>query len=128
LPKNGIFEIAQSAQLSTKFLSKFAPATSTGVLIVADLTGHNLKRLGGDNSITSEYPYDMTQLWSAAVHAHPAGVDAIVFVSRRQLNTNKAVVVLDRAASKIGPATCTILAAAPGFARTKSRLGIREVY
>jgi len=126
LPKNGIFEIARS-ELSTKFLSKFAPAMSKGVLTVAELTGHNLKRLGGDNSISSEYPYDMTQLWSAAVHAHPAGVDGIMFVSR-QLNTKKAVVVFDRAASEIGPATYTKLAAAPGFARTKSRLGIREVY
>lgn len=126
LPNKGVFDIARS-ELSTKFLSRFAPASTDGVLTVADLTGHNLKRLGGDNSISSEHPYDTTQLWSAAVHAHPAGVDGIMFVSR-QLNTKKAVVIFDRAASKIGPATYTNLAAAPGFARTRSRLGIREVY
>lgn len=100
LPKHGMFEIARS-ELSTKFLSKFVPATAEGVLTVADLTGHNLKKLGGDNGISSEYPYDTTQRWSAAVHAHPAGVDGILFVSR-QLNTKKAVVVFDRPPRRSG--------------------------
>ena len=53
------------------------------MLKLADLTGQNLKRIGGDNSLSAEYPYDMTQQWSAAVNAHPANVDGFIFVSKQ---------------------------------------------
>lgn len=126
LPENGIFEIAQT-QLTTQFLVRFSPTAPNGVLTVADLTGHSLKRLGADNSISSEHPYDIPQLWSAAVHAHPSHVDGILFVSR-QLNTKKAVVLFDRAGPKFGSATYTKLGSARGLATTKRKLGIKVVY
>ncbi len=126
LPDNGVFELAE-ALVSRQFLVRFAQSAPEDALILADLTGHSLKRLGGDNSISSEHPYDMTQRWSAAVHAHPAGVDGMVFVSR-QLNTKRAVAIFDRASSKFGPASYARLSAAPTFARSKSKLGIQIVY
>jgi hypothetical protein len=126
LPNQGMFDISESL-LELKFLVKFAPAAANGVLTLADLTGASLKRLGGDNSISSEFPYDITQLWSAAVHAHPSDVDGIIYVSR-QLNNKRAVAIYDRAAPKFGQATYTRLASVPGFKLTRSRLGIRALY
>jgi hypothetical protein len=126
LPDEGMFRISESL-LELKFLVNFAAAAPDGVLTLADLTGANLKRLGGDNTISSECPYDTTQLWSAAVHAHPSGVDGIIYVSR-QLNNKRAVAIYDRAAPKFGPATYVGLTSVPGFRRAKGRLGIRAVY
>jgi hypothetical protein len=126
LPENGGFDVAHS-QFTGKYLVRFAPAPAGGALTLADLTGHSLKRLGGDNSISSEYPYDTPQLWSMAVHSHPANVDGIVFVSR-QLNTKKAVVIFGRAAAKLGAPTYTLLSSVPGLTRTKNKLCIRVIY
>ncbi|MBC7601332.1 MAG: RES family NAD+ phosphorylase [Ramlibacter sp.] len=126
LPENGVFDVACS-QFTDKHIVRFTPAAVGGMLTLADLTGYSLKRLGGDNSISSEYPYDTPQLWSMAVHAHPNRVDGIVFVSR-QLNTKKAVVVFDRAGAKLGTPTYTRLTSASGLARTKNKLGIRVAY
>lgn len=125
MPDNGTFEVAQSV-MDCKHLVKIAPNAAGHKLVVADLTGANLKRLGGDNAISSEVPYDQCQKWSAAVHAHPANVDGIMFVSR-QLNDKKAVILFNRAASKLGAASYTKLAKARGLAKTMDKLGIKVV-
>lgn len=93
------------------------------MLRLADLTGPHLKRLGGDNSLSADYPYTVTQQWSAAVHAHSLGVDGLLFISR-QLNDKKALVVFDRARATFGAATCMPLAEVPGWHRVKKRLGM----
>lgn len=126
LPIDGVFELAES-QLTSRYLVKFAPRSGGATLTFADLTGHSLKRLGADNAISSEYPYGMPQAWSAAVHAHPANVDGILFVSR-QLNTKKAAVLFDRASRKLGTATYADLSSVRGLAAAKARLGIRVVF
>lgn len=64
LPENGVFDVACS-QFTDKHIVRFTPAAVGGMLTLADLTGYSLKRLGGDNSISSEYPYD-TPLSSAS--------------------------------------------------------------
>lgn len=126
VPQSGRFEIAQS-QLESKHVVRFAPNAAGDKLILANLTGAGLKRLGADNSISSVMQYAQTQKWAAAVHAHPAGVDGILFVSR-QLNDKKAVVLFDRAKSKLGKASYAKLSDAKELESTKKRLGIKVVY
>lgn len=125
VPEKGQFRIRQE-ELDTRYLVTFAEGSGSGVLRLADLTGSHLKRLGGDNSLSAEYPYDVTQQWSAAVHAHPANVDGFVFVSR-QLNNKRAVVVFDRASSRFGNAAYTPLTSARGLAQAKKSLGIISI-
>lgn len=122
IPVQGQFHIAQS-DIAARYLVTFAAGAQGGVLRLADLTGPHLKRLGGDNSLSADYPYTVTQQWSAAVHAHPRGVDGFIFVSR-QLNDRKALVVFDRARAVFGAATCQPLAEVPGLRRISKRLGI----
>lgn len=123
VPENGTFEVAQST-MDSKHLVKFAPNATGDKLVLADLTGASLKRLGGDNAISSEYPYDKCQMWSSEVHAHPANVDGIMFVSR-QLNDKKAVVLFERATPKLGPATYTKLSKTRNLLKTVAKLGIK---
>lgn len=125
VPEKGQFKIRQE-DIEARYLVTFAAGDDDGVLRLADLTGPHLKRLGGDNSLSAEQPYDMPQKWSAAVHAHPAKVDGFLYVSR-QLNDKKAVVVFDRARGKFGTPAYTPLAGAPGLAAAKKRLGIVTV-
>ena len=82
VPEKGQFKIQQE-DIDTRYLVTFARGTENGMLKLADLPGQNLKRIGGDNSLSAEYPYDMTQQWSAAVNAHPANVDGFIFVSKQ---------------------------------------------
>lgn len=126
LAQNGGFDIAES-EFTTRYLVRFKAAATGGMLTLADLTGHGLKKLGGDNSISSENPYNTTQEWSKAVHVHPANVDGILFVSR-QLNTKKAVVIFDRAKAKFGTPSYAPLSSVRSLGRTKTKLGIRVVY
>ena len=122
LPEKGVFRIRQE-EIDTRYLVTFAAGSDHGMLKLADLTGASLKRLGGDNSLSAEYPYDVTQQWSAAVHAHPANVDGFAFVSR-QLNNKRAVVVFERARLKFGEVTYKPLSDARGLAQAKESLGI----
>jgi hypothetical protein len=69
-------------------------------LTVAVLTGTHLKRLGGEGSLSSIVPYDLPQQWSLAIHEHPAGVDGFLYMSRH-LNTEPAVILFERAKSKL---------------------------
>lgn len=126
VPTDGKFEVAK-AVLESKHLVKLKPNANLDKLVLADLTGANLKRFGGDNSLSSEVPYDTAQKWSAAVHAHSSNVDGIYFVSR-QLNDKRAVVLFDRAKPKLGAATYKKLSSAPGLQRAKDKLGIEVVY
>lgn len=125
IPEKGEFKIRQE-EIDTRYLVTFAAGTDNGTLKLADLTGQHLKRLGGDNSLSAEYPYDMTQRWSAVVHAHPDAVDGFIFVSK-QLNDKRAIVVFDRAKAKFGAPTYTPLAKAPGLTQAKKRLGIVSI-
>jgi hypothetical protein len=69
-------------------------------LILADLTGSELKRLGGHAALSGTASLKTTRNWSAAVHDHPDQVDGFVYMSRHK-NDEKAVVLFDRAAPKL---------------------------
>lgn len=125
VPEKGQFKIRQE-DIDARYLVTFAAGTDNGMLKLADFTGQHLKRIGGDNNLSAEYPYDVTQQWGAAVNAHSANVDGFIFVSK-QLNDKRAVVVFDRAKAKFGTPTYTPLAKAPGLTQAKKRLGIVSI-
>jgi hypothetical protein len=125
LPDGGQFQIRQE-EFDTRFLVTFTAGSNGGMLKLANLTGPDLKRLGGDNSLSAEHPYDVTQQWGAAVNAHPSKVDGFFFVSK-QLNNRRAIVVFDRARSRFGAPAYTPLNKARGLTLAKKKLGIVTV-
>ena len=71
------------------------PLASRRDLALVDLTSHGLSRLGLAHSELVESgsrSYPATTEWARALHAHPAGVDGLVWVSR-QSNTSRALVL-----------------------------------
>lgn len=71
LPENGQFRI-RPEEIDTRYLVTLATGPDGASLRLADLTGAHLKRLGGNNSLSADDPYDICQQWAAAVQAHPA--------------------------------------------------------
>ena len=69
-------------------------------LKVAILCGVALKNLGGDGALSAITPYDIPQAWSLAVHQHKEKVDGFIYMSRH-VNTERALVLFDRAKKKI---------------------------
>lgn len=69
-------------------------------LMLADLTGASLKRLGGTGELSTILPYDLPQAWAQAVHAHPACAHGILYQSRH-MNDQKALVGFERARLKL---------------------------
>lgn len=99
VPVQGRFKVAQR-DFEGRQIVRFPGG---GILRLANFTGTALKALVGDGSISTMSPYDPPQQWAAALHAHPARVDGIYYVSRH-LNDRKAVVVFDRARAQLGTA------------------------
>lgn len=108
MPVRGRFEIAARA-LEDHHCVRFAG----GLLTLADLTGMALKALVGSSEISTILSYDLPQRWSRALHRHPAAVDGLLYMSRH-VNSEKAVVVFDRAATKLRMASCEPLVATAG--------------
>lgn len=73
-------------------------------LVLANMTGTHLKRLGAHGEFSTTTDYLITKEWAAVVHAHPENVDGFLYVSRH-VNTDKAVVLFDRAAHKLAQGT-----------------------
>jgi hypothetical protein len=94
-------------------------------LRLADLTGASLKRLGGHAGLSGTASYRLPQRWSQALHRHPAMVDGFVYMSRH-LNTERAIVLFDRAGGRIRMVEATPLIQYPGFAQAARELGIRS--
>jgi hypothetical protein len=111
MPVRGRFQIASDV-LESRFVVQFGGDS----LRVADLTGAALKALGADGSLSTVIPYDLPQRWSVAVHRHPEKVDGMLYVSRH-MNTQKAVVLFDRAGGKISAIQYTPLPDFPGALR-----------
>lgn len=118
-PRAGRFRLA-ATEFITRHLVRFH---SRADLVLADLTGAALKRLGGTAAICGIVPYDLPQQWSRAIHRHPQQVNGICYMSRH-LNDRAAVVVFDRAARKLGSPTYSNLAAVPGIDDARKSLGI----
>jgi len=118
LPEAGGFSVAVT-EIEHRWLVRFKGAP----LKLADLTGAALKTLIGSGGISTLVPYDVPQRWAAALHAHPEGVDGLVYMSRH-VNDERAVVVFDRAAPKLGTARYQPLAEARGALKALMNLRI----
>ena len=122
LPLVGRFGVSQR-DFEARRIVRFPIA---GMLVVADFTGAVLKTTVGDSSLTTIFPYDLPQLWAAAVHAHPqkdkngSSVDGMLYVSR-QLNNRKAIVIFERAKPKLGLPSYELLG------KSRSLRGVREI-
>ena len=95
MPIKGAFHIA-CTEIDSRYLVRF----KRGSLVLANLSGIPLKTLGGHGSLSTIIPYDLPQRWAMAVHRHPLCVDGIYYMSRH-LNDRPAVVVFERAKSKL---------------------------
>lgn len=96
LPVNGAFRIAPS-RLESFYLHRFDGKP----LLLADLTGAALKKFDGNADLAGHDPeYKKTQKWALAVFQNPASVDGFIYMSRH-LNTEKAVILFDRAKPKV---------------------------
>ncbi len=119
VPDNGKFRIAGTT-ISRSFVHRF----SGKPLRLLDLTGPLLKRLDGNADLAGTCAYAMTQQWALAVYRNPKEFDGFMYMSRH-LNTGKAVLLFDRAGSKLQSAPKPPpLLAEPQFATIAAALGI----
>ena len=116
-PAGGRFQIA-GAVVSSRYVVEFEGEA----LRIADLTGVALKRAGIDPSLTTVTDYRLPQRWSVAVHRHREAVDGILYMSRH-VNTDKAVVMFDRARPKLTSARYTPFIDYPGALATVLAFG-----
>lgn len=119
LPLDGAFHISQTA-LEQRYLHRFNGRS----LRVLELTGVTLKRMAGHAELAGTASYALTQQWSLAVFLNPLVVDGFIYMSRH-LNTERAVVLFDRAAKRLKakPSPLT-LPDAPGFATAATAFNI----
>lgn len=106
-------------ELSERWVHEFC----TDGLELVNFVGPSLLRLGGNGSISSGLDYQISQAWSAKLHAHPAQVDGIRYVSR-QLNDQCSVVVFDRAREKLVARSCFRLLDHPEAPDALAELGV----
>ena len=121
MPVNGIFSIAYT-EIESRYLVRF----KRGSLVLANLTGTPLKTLGGHGSLSTIIPYNLPQRWAMAVHRHPQHVDGIYYMSRH-LNDRPAVVVFERAKSKLTGASTKELPCVSGIMKAVANLHISFV-
>ena len=69
-------------------------------LRLINLTGGGLARIGADNDLCSCRDYAVPQRWSAALHAHGANADGILYRARHDPSLTS-VALFDRARDKI---------------------------
>lgn len=118
-PINGAFKISTSS-LEAFYLLRFKGEP----LVLADLTGVALKRLDGNADLAGHDPrYDRTQRWALAIFQNPAMVDGFIYMSRH-LNSEKAVMLFDRAKPKISVRKPVKLIKASGFRAAATRFNI----
>lgn len=118
LPDAGFFRLARS-----RFVGKHVLRFAGETLIVADLTGPHLKRLGGHADLSGTGNYSVAQAWSLAVHRNPGEYDGFTYMSRH-INDQRAVVLFDRARAKLALASYGKLLLDPDFATAADKLGI----
>jgi len=119
-PTNGIFSISPD-DIATRFAIHYKGK----LLYLADLTGVALKRMGLDAELTGTSDYTIPQQWSNAIYNHPENVDGFIYMSHH-LNTEKAVVLFERATTKVKMDKATPLLSYSGFAKAAKTLGIRS--
>lgn len=118
-PVDGEFHISRET-LELRYVHRFLGS----MLSLLDLTGATLKRLSGHADLAGTAAYSVTQQWSLAVFKNPVDFDGFIYMSRH-LNTERAVILFDRAASKIqSKPSPTLLPDTPGFATTAATFNI----
>lgn len=119
IPINGAFRISPFS-LDAFYLLRFKGTP----LVLADLTGVALKKLGGNADLAGHDPlYRMAQQWALAVFQNPAMVDGFIYMSRH-LNTDKAVILFNRAKPKISAKRPAKLIQASGFSAAAALFNI----
>lgn len=93
-------------------------------LRLADFRGAALRGLGLDIGFIFTTDYRHTQPWAVAVHAHPACVDGLLYLSR-QVPGDEVVVLFDRARDRLRLDGPTPLIDAPSLARVLRTLRVR---
>lgn len=118
-PVKGFFVIGLSV-ITGRFVIRFKGSP----LVLADLTGAELKRLGGHAGLSGTSHYATPKKWSSVIHQHRDNVDGILYMSRHK-NDEKAIVLFDRAAHKLKMSSATPLSAHPDFGQVATDLYIR---
>jgi len=119
MPMGGHFVVSPD-ELESKQVVRF----QGGILKLAKLTGTALKRIVGSSEISTTFHYDLPQAWAAALHAHPAKIDGLLYMSK-QINDERAVVIFNRARRKFDSASYTPLPREPDFDAAIRALSIR---
>ncbi|MBI3154367.1 MAG: RES family NAD+ phosphorylase [Burkholderiales bacterium] len=118
MPVKGRFEVA-AAEIETRYCARF----KGNPLVLIDLTGAALKSMVGSSAISTIVPYDIPQRWSRALARHPVCADGLLYMSRH-VNSERAVVVFDRASAKLGEPTYSRLPDTKGALRALLNLRV----
>lgn len=104
--------VVKTAVIDSRYVLRF-----DGVpLTLADCTGTALKLMGGMADLSGTSSYAKTKKWSVELHAHGDQVDGFLYMSRHK-NDEKAIVLYDRAASKVKMHSATPLSTHPAFGK-----------
>lgn len=74
---------------------------------LVDLTGDAALKMGVASDVVGARDQTTAQLWSAAFHAHPQGIDGVYYPSR--LNEERNIALYDRAISKLAARATPLL-------------------
>lgn len=121
VPVQGGFSIAVE-ELENRYVVTF----SGDPLHLLDLTGATLKRLGIDSSLTTVMPNNLTQRWSVAVHKLIGQYDGFMYMSRH-MNSDKAIVLFDRAKHKMKTVSYVPLVSYPGALQAAMTFKLRFI-
>lgn len=91
--RNGRYEIPRADLQSRYVVRLHRPASPE--LVLADLTGKALKKLGLNNDISAGDDYTVSMAWAWAIHEADPKWDGILYVSR-QHNDGRAVALFER--------------------------------
>jgi hypothetical protein len=117
-PEKGYFYVERAVILN-RFLIEFQGTE----LVLADVTGPELRRMGGHAALTGTSSLKIPQQWSSSIYHHADKVDGFRYMSRH-LNDKMAYVVFDRAEHKLAMTRAVRLAAHPEFGQVATRLYI----
>ena len=118
-PIRGYFFV-EPTLIGQVFVVEFAGSPLT----LIELTGAELRRMGGHAGLTGTSHYRTPQHWSSAIFNHPDQVDGFTYMSRH-MNDEKAIVLFDRARSKLQMTAATPLTSHPDFGSVATSLYIR---
>ena len=117
-PEKGYFYIERAV-----ILNRLLIAFDGDELVLANVTGAELRRMGGHAGLSGTSNLKTPQKWSSTIYHHADNVDGFAFISRH-LNNAMAYVLFDRAAYKLTMTQATRLAEHPGFGQVATRLYI----